>query len=62
MLSLFNAFVCVVRGVLCNVVWFVYLCAVGVCVCRMKCLFLRFAGDVWCDVVWFVLTCDVLVV
>ena len=30
---LFNVFVCFVRAVLCDVVWFVFLCAVGVCAC-----------------------------
>ena len=46
-LLLFNAFVWFVRDVLCDVVWFVFLCVLSVFVCFFVLnVFVRFACDV----------------
>ena len=46
MFVLFDAFVCFDRDVLCDVAWFVLICAVGVCVFFVLNVLVRFACDV----------------
>ena len=55
----FNVFVCFACGLLCDIVWFVVVCFVVVCVCVP--LFPNVCGcvggAVLCDVVWLVCCC-----